>query len=141
MHTSQFTDACRFDYAMERSGRFTGLQNQDGSSKTECGVNPRMPPPVSFPCRCVDRMSGGDDSCMYGSYLACNMCLVPSRTLTVCCHGMLMWRACRNSHCWRCACIINSRPCIVRLRRCISDRRSVMLVWLLEGPVLEYNTC
>jgi hypothetical protein len=29
-----------FEYGMERSGRFTGLQNADGSSKTECGVFP-----------------------------------------------------------------------------------------------------
>lgn len=25
---------------MERSGRFAGLQNEDGSAKTECGMHP-----------------------------------------------------------------------------------------------------
>lgn len=27
------------DYAMERKGRFVGLQNKDGSTKTECGIH------------------------------------------------------------------------------------------------------
>ena len=28
-----------FEYGMERSGRFQGYQNADGSSKTECGIH------------------------------------------------------------------------------------------------------
>jgi phosphoadenosine phosphosulfate reductase len=32
----------RFEYAGERSGRFQGFSNEDGSVKTECGIHTKL---------------------------------------------------------------------------------------------------
>ena len=44
VHGTQQFHWRRFEYGGERSGRFTGLQNEDGSSKTECGACPHATP-------------------------------------------------------------------------------------------------
>lgn len=44
VHGTQRFHRRRFEYGGERSGRFTGLQNEDGSSKTECGACPHATP-------------------------------------------------------------------------------------------------
>lgn len=41
-----------FEYGAERSGRFQGLTNADGSTKTECGAPPS---PLALPCCAVHR--------------------------------------------------------------------------------------
>ena len=44
-HSTLRVDAEKwFTYGGERSGRFVGLQNKDGSAKTECGIHSKKRP-------------------------------------------------------------------------------------------------